>query len=111
EGHLFPLLCQHCVPRPLTRLPAGLRLWGVVLGHPSSATEQETAHASAFMAYKLICDWENIPVTLDEAAQIPRWTDRRWRGYLANITPSLYRSNYEHRLPENLSGADYLQNG
>lgn len=43
----------------------------------------------------------------DEAAKIPRWTDPRWNGYLANVQPSLYRT-YEDRLPIELSGQQYL---
>jgi L-arabinokinase len=66
---------------------------------------------ATFIGYKLICDWEALPVQLDEKSQIPRWTDQRWNGYLANVQPSLFRSNYEQRLPEELSGHQYLQLG
>jgi L-arabinokinase len=63
------------------------------------------------MGYKLICDWEGLPVHLDEQSPIRRWIDSRWNGYLANVQPSLFRSNYEQRLPDALSGAEYLQLG
>jgi galactokinase len=112
EGCLLPVICQHCVPQPLIPLPDELALWGVDAGSPAErAAEQEAARAAAFMAYKLICDWEGLPVEPDEKSQIPRWIDRRWNGYLANIQPSLFRSNYEQRLPETLTGAEYLQSG
>ena len=112
EGKLLPLLCQHCVPQPLVRLPDGLRLWGVASGDPAvRRSEREIARAAAFMAYKLICDWEGVPVRLDEAAPIPRWTDARWNGYLSNVSPALFRSNFERRLPETLTGASYLRDG
>src|SRR5260370_36445649 len=29
EGYVLPLLCQPCQPRPLGRLPEGLRCWAV----------------------------------------------------------------------------------
>ena len=92
-------------------MPDDLRLWAVVLGPASHGVQRESAHAAAFMAYKLICDWEGIPVEVDEASQISRWTDQRWNGYLANVTPSLFRSNYERRLPESLTGDEYLRDG
>jgi len=111
ERMLVPVLCQPCVPQPLIRLPDDLRLWAVVLGPASHGVQRETAHAAAFMAYKLICDWESVPVEIDEASQISRWTDWRWNGYLANVTPSLFRSNYERRLPESLTGDEYLRDG
>jgi L-arabinokinase len=111
EGCLLPIVCQHCQPQPLVRLPDELAIWGVEAGAHAAGGEQEAARAAAFMGYKLICDWEGSPVQTDEASQIPRWRDRRWNGYLANVQPSLFRSNYEQRLPETLTGAAYLQLG
>jgi galactokinase len=112
EGHLLPLLCQPCLPQPLVRLPAELRLWAVESGcEPTSAAEREAARAATFMAYKLICDWEGLSVQPDEGSPIPRSTDPRWNGYLSNVAPSLFRSNYESRLPETVTGAEYLKRG
>jgi galactokinase len=112
EGHLLPLVCQHCLPQPLVRLPHELELWGVDSGsHAAGEAEQEAARVAAFIGYKLICDWEGLPVQPDEGSQVPRWIDCRWNGYLANVPPSLFRSNYEQRLPESLTGAEYLQAG
>ncbi len=113
EGCILPLLCQHCLPRPLVRLPEELQCWAVDSGvsHMVSGIEYEAARAGAFMGYKMICDSESLPVKHDDSGQIPRWTDPRWNGYLANLSPSLFRSRYESRLPEALSGADYLRDG
>ncbi|MBI3851429.1 MAG: galactokinase [Verrucomicrobia bacterium] len=113
EGCILPLLCQPCLPRPLVRLPAELQCWGFDSGvsHMVSGIEYEAARAGAFMGYKMICDAEGLEVRQDNSAQIPRWTDPRWNGYLANLSPSLFRSRYESRLPEKLSGADYLRAG
>ncbi|MHB8519497.1 MAG: galactokinase [Limisphaerales bacterium] len=113
EGCILPLLCQPCLPRPLVRLPEGLACWAVDSGvsHMVSGVEYEAARAGAFMGYKLICDWEGLDVRHDESGQIPRWTDSRWNGYLANLSPSLFRSRYESRLAETLTGADYLRDG
>lgn len=113
EGCILPLLCQPCLPRPLVRLPEGLACWAVDSGvsHMVSGLEYEAARAAGFMGYKLMCDWEGIEVHLDERGQIPRWTDARWNGYLANVSPSLFRSRFEARLPETLPGAGYLRDG
>jgi galactokinase len=113
EGCILPLLCQPCRPRPLVRLPEGLACWAVdsCVSHMVSGIEYEAARAGAFMGYKLICDGEGIAVRQDESAQIPRWTDARWNGYLANVPPSQFRSRYESRLPETMTGAEYLRNG
>jgi galactokinase len=113
EGCILPLLCQPCLPRPLVRLPAGLACWAVDSGvsHMVSGIEYEAARAGGFMGYKLICDGQNLQVRQDGSGQIPRWTDPRWNGYLANLSPSLFRSKFESRLPEALTGADFLRNG
>ena len=42
-------------------------------------------------------------------ARIPRFTDDRYAGYLANLAPSLFRERHEPRLPERISGAEYLR--
>jgi galactokinase len=46
-------------------------------------------------------------VDLDRAAHIPRYTDPRWNGYLANMPPSIFRA-HEEKLPDKLLGSDYL---
>ena len=112
EGCVLPLVCQPCLPQPLVRLPEGLACWGVDSGvsHQVSGVEYEAARAAAFIGYKLICDWERIPVTFDASSTIPRFTDPCWNGYLANIPPSVYRS-LEEGLPTVLEGSEYLRRG
>lgn len=111
EGYILPLVCQPCIPEPLIQLPASLYCWAVDSGvsHCVSGIEYEAARAAAFMGYKLICDWEGIPVTFDESGDIPRWVDPRWNGYLANVTTSEFRAKFESRLPESMTGADYMK--
>ena len=109
EGFILPLVCQTCIPQPLVRLCGGLACWGLDSGvrHQVSGVEYEAARAAAFMGYKLICDLEGISVEFDKSAKIPRWSDPRWNGYLANMSPSVYRG-YEQRLPVEILGKEYL---
>jgi galactokinase len=113
EGYVLPLLCQPCQCGPLVRLPADLCCWAVDSGvsHAVTGIEYEAARAAAFMGYKLICDWEGLTVARDPDSRIPRFADPRWRGYLSEVTPSLFRSKYEQRLPEIMPGAGFLQGG
>ena len=113
QGYVLPLLCQPCQARPLVRLPEELRCWAVDSGvsHAVTGIEYEAARAAAFMGYKLICDWEGLPVTRDANSRIPRFTDPRWCGYLSNLAPSLFRSKCEPRLPEIMAGSAFLRNG
>lgn len=112
EGCVLPLVCQPCLPRPLVRLPKGLTCWGIDSGvrHQVSGVEYEAARAAGFMGYKLICDREGLAVEQDHGTTIPRYTDARWNGYLANLSPSQFRAFEEH-LPVTMTGAEYLAGG
>jgi galactokinase len=113
EDYVLPLLCQPCQPFPLVRLPEALHCWAVDSGvsHAVTGVEYEAARAAAFIGYKLICDWERLPVTQDNTSRIPRFTDPRWRGYLSEVKPSVFRSQYELRLPERIAGSEFLREG
>ena len=113
EGYILPLLCQPCEVREPVKLPEGLKLWAIDSGvkHEVSGIEYEAARAAAFAGYRMISAWEQLPLTLDTTAKIPRYTDPRWNGYLSNMSPSLFRSRYETRLPECIDGKDLLKEG
>jgi L-arabinokinase len=112
EDHVLPLLCQPCIPQPLVRLPPGLTCWGIDSGvrHEVSGVAYEAARAAAFMGYKMICDSQGIAVTPDAQARIPRYTDPRYGGYLANLSVSRFRA-LEELLPVAMSGSEYLRSG
>ena len=110
EGHILPLVCQPCNPEPLIQLPSELKVWGIDSGvsHQVAGIEYEAARAAAFMGYKIICDLEGIPVTTDGSAEIPRYTDPVYNGYLANMSGSIFKSKYEQRLPLTSSRVQFL---
>lgn len=101
EGYVLPLLCQPCSPYPLVKLPPGLRCWGIDSGvrHAVTGIEYEAARAAAFVGYRIICDRERLPLTLDGGGRIPRFVEPRWNGYISNIPPSVFRSKHESYLP------------
>jgi L-arabinokinase len=113
EGYVLPLLCQPATPLPLVKLPEALACWAIDSGvsHQVTGVEYEAARAAAFMGYKLICDAEGLDVRHDASGKIPRFTDDRWNGYLANLSVSEFRSRYESRLPERMTGAEYMTGG
>lgn len=106
EGHVLPLLCQPCTPFPLVKLPSGLRCWGVDSGvrHAVSGIEYEAARAAAFVGYRIIGDREGLTFELDSSGRVSRFVEPRWRGYLSNISPSMFRSRYESELPPFIPG-------
>jgi L-arabinokinase len=113
KGHLLPVLCQPCQPCPLVTLPAGIHFMGIDSMVPRSTTSAiyETARAAAFMGFKLICQHEGIEISLEQGAEIPRWTEERWHGHLSNLAPSEFRARYERLLPESIKGSEFLGYG
>lgn len=109
EGYFVPMLCQPCQPRPLVRLPPGLRVWALDSGvrHSVAGLEYESARVATFLGYRFVCDLERLVPMLDEHGILPRWVDPKWNGYLANLPPSEFRSTYEQRLPETVAGAAF----
>ncbi len=113
EACFVPMLCQPCKPYPLVQLPPNLRIWGLDSGvrHSVAGVEYEAARAATFMGYRFLCEWECLEPRLDETGSLPRWVDPRWNGYLANLSPSEFRSRFESRLPETMSGAEFQSLG
>lgn len=109
ENCFTPMLCQPCIPYPLVRLPQGLKIWGLDSGvrHSVAGIEYEAARAATFMGYQLICEMERLAVTRDDSGVLSRFTDPRWDGYLARLSPALFREKYEDRLPMTLRGAEF----
>jgi L-arabinokinase len=50
---------------------------------------------------------EKLQPQLDESGVVARWVASKWNGYLANLSPSLFRQMYESQLPEQVSGAEF----
>lgn len=111
ENYFVPMLCQPCQPMPLVKLPENLRLWGIDSGirHSVAGIEYESARTATFMGYRFLCDWEGLEPKLDETGALPRWVEPKWNGYLANVSPSQFRSLYEQKLPESMSGKAFTK--
>jgi L-arabinokinase len=109
ENYFVPMLCQPCQPKALVKLPEALRLWGIDSGvrHSVAGIEYESARAATFMGYRFLCDYEGLEPVLDKSGVLPRWVEPRWNGYLANVSLSQFRSLYEQRLPDRISGEEF----
>ena len=113
EGYVLPLLCQPCQPRPLVRLPEGLRCWAVDSGvsHAVTGMEYEAARAAAFMGYSMICDWEDLPVTRESSEPHTALHRSAMARLSFEVTPSLFRSKYDDTASGAMPGAEILRAG
>jgi galactokinase len=95
EPHkLLALLCQPAEVQGMITIPEELAVWGVDSGirHAVSGADYGSVRVGAFMGYRIL--------------QGLAGTD--WNGYLANLTPSEFEQFYARQLPEQMSGADFL---
>jgi galactokinase len=90
---LLALLCQPAQLQPPVHVPEGIAFWGVDSGehHAVSGSDYGSVRTGAFMGCRLIA---NI--------------DSTWNGYLANISPSAFERDFLQRLPDQMSGAEFL---
>jgi galactokinase len=90
---LLALLCQPAELQPPVHVPEDLSLWGIDSGerHAVSGSDYVSVRAGAFMGYRIIAG-----------------TELRWNGYLANISPEEFDREHMNRLPEEISGAEFL---
>jgi L-arabinokinase len=91
---LLALLCQPAEVQSPVRVPDDLALWGIDSGerHAVSGSDYGSVRTGAFMGYRILAG-----------------TELRWDGYLANISPEEFEREHAGRLPEEMSGAEFLR--
>jgi galactokinase len=94
ENRLLALLCQPAEILGQVELPGGLAFWGVDSGvaHQVSGADYRSVRIGTFMGYRIL--------------QSMAETD--WNGYLANLSPSELEQKYLSRLPESMTGSEFL---
>jgi L-arabinokinase len=108
-GSLMALLCQPAEFRGSVRLPSALRVWGIDSGirHAVTGADYGAVRVGAFMGYRILADLAGLRVEAGEREGHVRVDDPRWKGYLANVGSDTFR-RFEHDVPEELDGADFL---
>jgi L-arabinokinase len=109
EGKLLALLCQTAELEGGVDLPDGVEVYGLDSGirHAVSGADYGSVRVGAFMGYRIIADLAGLAATPNENGRVGV-EDKRWRGYLANITPSEWETYYRERLPLTITGAEFL---
>jgi galactokinase len=90
---LLSLLCQPAELQPSVNLPAEIAFWGLDSGerHAVGGASYESVRAGAFMGYRMIAGDQDL-----------------WQGYLANVSPVEFERDFVSRLPEEISGKEFL---
>jgi L-arabinokinase len=108
RDRLLRLRCQPGTIEGHVDVPSGFRFYGIDSGirHAVSGSDYGSVRTAAFMGYRMIADLAGLPSSID-AANV-REVDTEWHGYLANITPADFESRFAARLPERMTGAEFL---
>jgi galactokinase len=109
ENDLLELLCQPADLQGTIRLPEELEVWGLDSGirHSIGGSDYRTVRTAAFMGYRMIASFAGFPARQIDAGHLTV-DDRRWNGYLANVSVSEFERDYAARIPERMTGREFL---
>lgn len=109
EGKLLALLCQSAELEAGVSLPPEVEVYGIDSGirHAVSGADYGSVRVGAFMGYRIIAELAGLKVTQTGEGQV-RVADNRWGGYLANLAPAEWETDYRNRLPISIEGAEFL---
>jgi L-arabinokinase len=109
ENSLVSLVCQPASIGDPVAIPEGLEFWGLDSGvrHAVVGSDYSSVRVGAFMGYRIIADLAGLYAeTIRDG--IVKIDDDRWNGYLCNITPDEYESEFADRIPNSISGRNFL---
>lgn len=109
QNRLLELLCQPDQMLGTLPIPEELELWGIDSGvrHAVSGSDYTTVRTAAFMGYRIIADVAGLSVSPQSHGRVSI-ADTKWKGYLANITPTEFEAGYLRALPSTMRGDDFL---
>jgi L-arabinokinase len=110
QDTLLALLCQPAELQESVALPAEVEVWGIDSGirHAVTGADYSSVRVGAFMGYRMLAELAGLPVRQLNERRVSI-ADPMWHGYLANITPSLWKLAYCDWLPGWLDGAVFLE--
>ncbi len=108
-GQLLALLCQPAEFEGTVPIPTSLAVWGIDSGirHAVTGADYGSVRVGAFMGYRVLAEAAGLPVHPGVRSGHVRIEDHRWRGYLANVTPSEF-DDLGAGIRERMAGAEFL---
>jgi L-arabinokinase len=109
KDSLLELLCQPAELLGNLKLPEALSVWGIDSGvrHAVSGSDYTRVRVGAFMGYRIVADLAGLRVQPNDNSLV-EIDDSRWRGYLANISPSEWETHFCDRVPMHMRGDEFL---
>lgn len=110
KNRLLSLLCQPAELQGFVDIPKEVTFWGIDSGvrHSVSGADYSSVRIGAFMGYRMIADLARLKIEVTGKDNRVSVFDPRWNGYLANITPSEFKTEYAVQIPKQIKGAEFL---
>ncbi len=110
ENRLLALVCQPAELKSTVSLPEEIEIWGIDSGirHSVAGADYGSVRAGAFMGYRIIAEIAGLKVENLEN-NLVEIDDHRWRGFLANVTPAEFETEFKSKLPEKIDGDEFLE--
>lgn len=108
-GWLLALRCQPAEVDAPCPIPDHLRFWGVDSGirHSVGGSDYGAVRTGAFMGLKILSTLSSS--SLSRSSPPEEGLKIIGEGYLANVAPSSFSRRLERKLPETLTGAEFLE--
>ena len=109
-NYLLALFCQPAELREMVAIPDEISFWGLDSGvrHAVTGSDYGSVRVGTFMGYRMIAELAGLKVQGGMPGEPVDIDDSRWKGYLANLTPSEFEQAYAAYLPEQITGAEFL---
>ena len=107
--HLLELLCQPAELLGSLPLPPSVEVFGIDSGvrHAVSGADYGSVRVAAFMGYRMIAAAAGLTAREVGPGRVAI-DDPIFGGYLANVTPSRWRTHFQALVPEVTDGARFL---
>jgi galactokinase len=109
SDHLLSLLCQPAELDAQVPIPPELQIWGLDSGiqHAVAGADYGSVRVAAFMGYRIVADEAGF-ASRRVGPGLVAVEDDAFRGYLANISPSVWQVRFRDRVPVTLDGSSFL---
>ena len=109
ENSLLNLVCQPAeIDEPIP-IPSNINFAGIDSGvrHAVVGSDYASVRTAAFMGYRIISEVAGLPVSIGSEGRV-EISDPQWRGYLANVSVDDYESRFRTKIPEVITGREFL---
>lgn len=111
SSELIALLCQPAELLGTRKIPDEIAVWGIDSGirHSVGGGNYGSVRTGAFIGYRIIAEIAKLEVKPTKNKGVVLIEDKLWNGYLANISPTEFEKDFASKLPETISGNEFLE--